>query len=215
MGNSGTMIDQPIPKTASPLRLGDAAPDFVARSTKGEFKLSDHRGRWLIFFSHPGDFTPVCTTEFVGLAKRKAAFDELDCALVGLSVDSLYAHLAWVQAIESRFDVTIDFPIIEDPSMAVGRAYGMIDESSTDAMAMRSAYYIDPKGIIRAITSYPHNVGRSADEMLRLVQALKAVEDGKSFAPEGWQPGEPLLAPPPDGSTGIDGDPDWFCRTMA
>ena len=214
MGNSGTMTDQPMPKTVNPPRLGDVAPDFVARSTKGEFKLSAHRGRWLIFFSHPADFTPVCTTEFVGLAKRRADLEALDCALAGLSVDSLYSHLAWVRAIESQFGVEIEFPIIEDPSMAVGRAYGMIDESSTDAMAMRAAYFVDPKGIIRAITNYPHNVGRSADEMVRMVAALKAVEDGKSFAPEGWQPGTSLLAPPPDGATAIDASPDWFCRTL-
>jgi peroxiredoxin (alkyl hydroperoxide reductase subunit C) len=204
---------QTLPATR-PIRLGDLAPDFVARSTRGEVKLSSYRGRWLIFFSHPADFTPVCTTEFIGLAKRRAAFDALDCALLGLSVDSLYAHIAWVQAIESQFGASIYFPIIEDPSMAIGRAYGMIGESSTDAMAMRSAFYIDPKGMVRAIISYPHNVGRSADEMLRLVSALKAVEDGKSFAPEGWQPGEPLLAPPPDGSDAITTDPNWFCRTL-
>lgn len=214
MENAEAMTDQPTLKAFSPLRLGDSAPDFMARSTKGAFKLSDYRGRWIIFFSHPADFTPVCTTEFVGLAKRKAAFEALDCALVGLSVDSLYAHLAWVQAIESRFGVAIDFPIIEDPSMAVGRAYGMIDNNSLDAMAMRSAFYIDPKGIIRAITSYPHNVGRSAEEMLRLVSALKAVEDGKSFAPEGWQPGQALLAPPPNDSAEATTAADWFCRTL-
>ena len=196
------------------VRIGDVAPDFVARSTKGEVKLSSYRGRWLIFFSHPADFTPVCTTEFVGLAKRQAAFDSLDCALVGLSVDSLYAHLAWIRAIEEQFGVAIQFPVIEDPSMAVGQAYGMIDESSTDAMAMRSAFFIDPNGVIRAVISYPPNVGRSADEMLRLVTALKAVEDGKGFAPEGWQPGTPLLAPPPDGSESLKEGADWFCQTL-
>ncbi len=214
MENAVTMSDQQTLKAANPLRLGDIAPDFMARSTKGAFKLSDYRGRWLIFFSHPADFTPVCTTEFVGLAKRKAAFEALDCALAGLSVDSLYAHIAWVQAIENRFGVAIDFPIIEDPSMAVGRAYGMIDNNSIDAMAMRSAFYIDPKGIIRANTSYPHNVGRSADEMLRLVSALKAVEGGKSFAPEGWQPGQALLAPPPNDCADVTSAADWFCRTL-
>lgn len=194
------------------IRIGDLAPDFVARSTKGEVKLSSYRGRWLIFFSHPADFTPVCTTEFIALARRQAAFEALDCALVGLSVDSLYAHLAWVRAIEEQFGVAIEFPIIEDPSMVVGRAYGMIDESSTDAMAMRSAYYIDPKGVVRAMTSYPHNVGRSADEMVRLVAALKAVEDGKGFAPEGWLPGTPLLLPPSDGNDAVDRGADWFCQ---
>lgn len=209
------MTEPPRPDLPPTVRIGDAAPDFVARSTKGEMKLSSYRGRWLIFFSHPADFTPVCTTEFVGLAKRQAQFDALDCALVGLSVDSLYSHLAWVRAIEAQFGVAIDFPIIEDPSMAVGHAYGMIDAASTDAMAMRSAYYIDPKGIIRAITSYPHNVGRSADEMLRLVAALKAVEDGKGFAPEGWQPGAPLLVPPSDGSKPLNDEADWFCQTQS
>jgi len=197
-----------------PLRLGDEAPDFLARSTQGEVRLSGFGGRWLIFFSHPADFTPVCTTEFVALARRQRAFEALDCALLGVSVDSLYAHLAWVQAIEAQFAVSITFPIIEDPSMAIGRAYGMIDNNSLDAMAMRSAFYIDPKGIIRAITSYPHNVGRSADEMLRLVSALKAVEDGKSFAPEGWQPGQALLAPPPNDSAEATTAADWFCRTL-
>jgi len=146
------------------------------------------------------------------LAKRQAAFDALDCALVGLSVDSLYAHLAWVRAIEAQFGVTIDFPIIEDPSMVVGRAYGMVDETSADAMAIRSTYFIDPKGVVRALTTYPHNVGRSADEMLRLVSALKAVDDTHNFTPEGWQPGAPLLMPPSDGSGPIDPAADWFCR---
>ncbi len=197
-----------------PLRIGDLAPDFIARSTRGQVRLSSYRGRWLVFFSHPADFTPVCTTEFVGLAARQAHFDALDCALLGLSVDSLYAHLAWVKAIEQQFGLAIEFPIIEDPSMAVGLAYGMVDGASTDAMAMRSAYFIDPDGIIRAITTYPHNVGRSADEMLRLVAALKAVADGKAFAPEGWQPGAALLAPPPDGSSPVQEGADWFCRKL-
>jgi peroxiredoxin (alkyl hydroperoxide reductase subunit C) len=206
------MTDPLVSQIQRPVRLGDPAPNFVARSTQGEIKLSDFRGRWLIFFSHPADFTPVCTTEFVALAKRQPAFEALDCALVGLSVDSLYAHLAWVRAIEAQFGVTIGFPIIEDPSMAVGRAYGMIDETSADAMAMRSAYFIDPEGIVRASTCYPHSVGRSADEMLRMVSALKAVDGGEGFAPEGWQPGDRLLDLPPEASAGVAKGPDWFCR---
>ncbi len=209
------MTELTIDNASRSLRIGELAPDFIARSTKGQVRLSAYRGRWLIFFSHPADFTPVCTTEFVGLAGLQAEFDALDCALVGLSVDSLYAHLAWVRAIERQFKVTIDFPIIEDPSMVIGHAYGMIDGASTDAMAMRSAYFIDPDGIVRAITTYPHNVGRSAAEMLRMVAALKAVQDGKAFAPEGWQPGTSLLAPPPDGSAGLDEGADWFCRPLA
>jgi peroxiredoxin (alkyl hydroperoxide reductase subunit C) len=206
------MLDVSAPVDTRAIRIGDVAPDFVARSTKGEIKLSSYRGRWLILFSHPADFTPVCTTEFIGLARHQAAFDALDCALVGLSVDSLYAHLAWVRAIKDHFEVEIEFPIIEDPSMVVGRAYGMVDEGSADAMAVRSTYFIDPTGVVRAVTSYPHNVGRSVDEMLRIVSALKAVDDRKGFAPEGWQPGAPLLVPPPDGSDLIDPAADWFCR---
>jgi peroxiredoxin (alkyl hydroperoxide reductase subunit C) len=209
---SETPISRPISQMHAPIRLGDLAPDFAARSTRGEVKLSAFRGQWLIFFSHPADFTPVCTTEFVSLARRQADFEALDCALLGLSVDSLYAHLAWVRAIEAQFGVAIEFPIIEDPSMAVGRAFGMIDDSSIDAMAMRSAFFIDPDGIVRAITCYPHNVGRSVDEMLRMLSALKAVEDGKGLAPEGWRPGAPLLNPPPDQCGDIGREPDWFCR---
>lgn len=213
--NDTQMTEPATTKPARSLRIGDFAPDFIARSTRGQIRLSSYRGRWLVFFSHPADFTPVCTTEFIGLSRHQAEFDALDCALVGLSVDSLYAHLAWVKAIEQQFGVTIEFPIIEDPSMAIGIAYGMIDGDSADATAMRSVYFIDPDGIIRAIISYPHNVGRSADEMLRLVAALKAVADGKGFAPEGWQPGAALLAPPPDGNGALDEGADWFCRPLA
>ncbi|WP_296676887.1 peroxiredoxin [Novosphingobium sp.] len=196
------------------MQIGDPAPDFSARSTEGEVKLSSYRGRWLIFFSHPGDFTPVCTTEFVALAKHQNAFEALGCALLGLSVDSLYSHFAWSRAIEQHFKVKIAFPIIEDPSMAIGRAYGMIDDRSPDAAAMRSAYFIDPSGIIRAIISYPHNVGRSVEEMLRLMTALQAVDDGNGLAPEGWQPGQALLATPAEGGAPLAEGPDWFCRPL-
>lgn len=211
----GFMTETLNPSPAGTIRIGDIAPDFIARSTKGEVRLSAYRGRWLIFFSHPADFTPVCTTEFIGLARLKAEFTALDCALLGLSVDSLYAHLAWVRAIEQQFAVTIDFPIIEDPSLVIGHAYGMIDATSTDAMAMRSAYFIDPLGVVRAVSCYPPNVGRSADEMLRLIAALQAVDNGQGFAPEGWQPGKPLLAPPPSKSADLPEGADWFCRPLA
>ncbi|MGC6331425.1 peroxiredoxin [Rhizorhabdus sp. FW153] len=192
-----------------PPRIGDPAPDFIARSTRGPFQLSQLRGRWVILFSHPADFTPVCSTEFVALARRRAAFDALDCQLVGLSVDSLYSHMAWVRALGDLFDVTIDFPVIEDPSMAIGRAYGMIGEEAADSMAMRTTFFIDPNGIIRATTSYPHNVGRSADEMLRLLNALQRVDASGRLTPEGWQPGGPVLLPPDERASDAA---DWFCR---
>jgi peroxiredoxin (alkyl hydroperoxide reductase subunit C) len=196
------------------LRIGDVAPDFEARTTHGPVKLSDYRGRWLLFFSHPADFTPVCTTEFVALARQQDKFDALDCALLGLSVDSLYAHLAWVRAIEDRFDVTISFPIVEDPSMAVGRAFGMIDENAADSAAMRTSYFIDPQGIIRATTCYPHNVGRSVDEMIRMLAALQLTDEKNILTPEGWQPGDDVLAIPPLSAKDISRDEDWFCHVV-
>ncbi|MDA3858252.1 MAG: peroxiredoxin [Roseovarius sp.] len=200
--------------TPGALRMGDAAPDFEARTTHGPIKLSNYRGRWLIFFSHPADFTPVCTTEFLALARHQDKFEALDCALLGLSVDSLYAHLAWVRAIEDRFGVKIGFPIVEDPSMAVGQAFGMIDENAVDSAAMRTSYFIDPEGIIRATTCYPHNVGRSVDEMLRMLSALQMADDGNVLIPEGWQPGEDVLEIPPLSANHISREVDWFCRSV-
>lgn len=196
----------------NPLRLGSLAPDFRARSTMGDFQLSTLRGQWVIFFSHPADFTPVCSTEFAALARRQAEFDALDCRLVGLSVDSLYAHIAWVRALRELFDVQISFPIIEDPTMAVGRAYGMIADDAADSMTMRSTFFIDPHGIIRATTAYPHNVGRSVDEMLRLLRALQRVDGATGLTPEGWTPGQPALLPAAESA---DAAPDWFCRLEA
>ena len=154
------------------LRIGDSAPDFAARSTTGEIRLSAFRGQWVILFSHPADFTPVCSTEFAALARRQREFDALGCQLIGLSVDSLYAHLAWVKALGEVFGVQVGFPIVEDASMVIGTAYGMIDDRSADSTTMRSTFYIDPAGVIRATTCYPHDVGRSVDEMLRLLAAI-------------------------------------------
>ncbi len=196
------------------LRIGDVAPDFEARTTRGPVKLSDYRGRWLIFFSHPADFTPVCTTEFVALARHQDQFEAMDCALLGLSVDSLYSHLAWARAIEEKFDVKIPFPIVEDPSMAVGRAFGMIDETAADSAAMRTSYFIDPDGVVRATTCYPHNVGRSVDEMIRLLAALQLTDKADVLIPEGWQPGDDVLQIPPLSATDINREDDWFCHRV-
>jgi peroxiredoxin (alkyl hydroperoxide reductase subunit C) len=154
----------------------------------------------------------VCTTEFVALAKSAAAFEATGCALLGLSVDSIHSHIAWVTAIKHKFGVNVPFPIIEDPSMTIGRAYGMIDDTAADSAAVRSTYFIDPDGIIRAITTYPHNVGRSVSEMLRLLYALQTTQSGAGLAPEGWQPGDKLLAMPIINSAEISGDDDWFCH---
>lgn len=202
-----TLLSPPIA-----LRMGDAAPDFEARSTKGPIRLSDYRDRWLVFFSHPADFTPVCTTEFVALAKAHDRFAAMGCALVGLSVDSLYAHLAWTRAIRELFSVEIPFPVIEDPSMVVGRTYGMIDETAENSAGVRATYFIDPKGIIRAITHYPLTMGRSIDEMVRMVAALQASYSSEKLAPADWQPGQPLLLP---ANEKAQQEPDWFCRSAA
>ncbi len=197
-----------LPAARSAPRMGDLAPDFEARTTQGMLRLSSLRGKWVLLFSHPADFTPVCTTEFVALAKAQPRFEAMGCVLVGLSVDSLYAHLAWTKAIRDLFGVEVGFPVVEDPSMAVGRAYGMIGEAARDSSAVRATYFIDPDGVIRAITHYPMTVGRSVEELVRTMAALQVAQGGDRLAPEGWQPGQPLLLPAtPD----TDGD-DWFCR---
>lgn len=201
--------------TTRQLRIGDIAPVFSARSTMGDVSLRQYRGKWLILFSHPADFTPVCTSEFVALAKAAEQFESRECALLGLSVDSLYSHLAWVAAIRERFGVHVPFPIIEDPSMAVGAAYGMIDPGAADSAAVRAVFFIDPDGVIRAMTWYPLSVGRSVDEMLRLLAALQRTARGDVLSPEGWRPGDDLLLPAPQNAIALDGlvgDEPWFYR---
>jgi peroxiredoxin (alkyl hydroperoxide reductase subunit C) len=177
----------------APPRMNDAAPGFTTRSTAGTITLSGYRGRWLVFFSHPADFTPVCTSEFIAFAKAQPDFDRLDCALLGLSVDSLHAHIAWIRDIQERFGVKVTFPILEDSSMVIARAYGMLDNAAPSSATVRATYVIDPAGIIRAIVWYPMNVGRSVKELLRLVAALQAADREDASTPEGWQPGQNLV----------------------
>lgn len=213
------MIDRFDNQQSRVLRIGEKAPDFSARTTMGDVTLSDYIGKWLVFFSHPADFTPVCTTEFIGLAKAADKFAAMNCALIGLSVDSLFAHIAWMHAIRDAFDINITFPVIEDPGMVVGRAYGMVDESSQDSATIRSTYFIDPEGVIRAMTTYPHNVGRSVDEMLRMVAALQRADGDHVLTPEGWHPGDDLLLPPAVVADSRDDAnsrrADWFCKWVA
>lgn len=178
------------------LRIGDSAPDFEARSTTGPIRLSDHKGRWLILFSHPADFTPVCTTEFVELARASNEFEARDCGLMALSVDSLFAHFAWLRVIRDRFGVEVRFPIVEDPTLVIGRAYGMVAPQDSDSATVRTTFFIDPVGTIRAMTCYPANIGRSIPEMLRMVDALQAIDARTGLAPANWQAGDPLLRPP-------------------
>lgn len=199
------------------LRIGDSAPDFEARSTIGPVRLSDYRGRWLVLFSHPADFTPVCTTEFVALAQEAQAFAARDCALMALSVDSLFSHFAWLRMIRDRFAVEVRFPILEDPTMVIGRAFGMVSEHDHDSAAVRTTFFIDPTGIIRAMTCYPANLGRSVPEMLRILDGLQAIDTHGALAPANWQQGETLLEQPTQNLDEIYAASDassWFLRHM-
>lgn len=197
------------------LRIGDMAPDFEARSTIGPIRLSDYRERWLILFSHPADFTPVCTTEFVELARRAEEFEARECALMALSVDSLFSHFAWLRIIRDRFDVEVRFPIVEDPTLVIGRAFGMVAPKDNDSATVRTTFFIDPTGIIRAMTCYPANMGRSIPEMVRMLDALQAIDAQDALAPANWHPGEPLLRSPTqdlDEVFAAKDSTDWFLR---
>ena len=197
--------------------LHEPAPSFHARTTQGDRGLEDYRGRWLIFFAHPADFTPVCASEFIAFSKVYDRFQELGCDLLGLSVDSLFAHLAWIANIKERFGVEVPFPIVEDPSMAVAQAYGMLHPGAHTSATVRATFVIDPEGVIRAIIWYPMNVGRNVDELLRLVTALQTSDKSDVFTPEGWRPGDPVLVPPPlvarnGKGTATAGQTDWYFR---
>jgi peroxiredoxin 2/4 len=201
-----------------PLVIGAAAPAFSTRTTMGSRSLSDYRGRWLVFFSHPADFTPVCTSEFIAFSKSHRDFEAIGCDLLALSVDSLFSHIAWVRAIADDFNVDVPFPIAEDPSMAIAAAYGMIHSDAVDSATVRSTFVIDPNGIIRAILWYPMSIGRSVKEILRLVEALQVSDTHAVSTPEGWEKGDDIIVVPSldlreaseQSSTG--GGP-WFYRT--
>ena len=178
-------------------RLNEPAPEFSAPTTHGVKKLSDYKGKWLVLFSHPADFTPVCTTEFIAFAKRHADFQALNCELLGLSIDSHYSHIAWERNIKEKFGVEIPFPIIEDISMNVATAYGMVHPGASDTQAVRATFFIDPEGTLRAMVYYPMSNGRSIAEFVRLMQALQTADANKVATPEGWQPGDKVIVPPP------------------
>ncbi len=178
-------------------RLNEPAPAFTAPTTHGKKSLEDYRGRWVVLFSHPADFTPVCTTEFMGFAKAWPEFQSLNCDLLGLSIDSTFSHVAWARNIEEKFGVEIPFPIIDDLSMEVAAAYGMIMPGASDTSTVRTTFFIDPEGILRAMIYYPMSNGRSIDEFLRLIKAMQTSDKHKIATPEGWQPGDDVIVPPP------------------
>ena len=177
--------------------LGEPAPDFNAETTFGALKLSDLKGKWVVLFSHPADFTPVCTTEFLAFAAVYDEFKALNTQLVGLSVDSVSAHLAWIHAIKEKMGVDIPFPVIADLSMNIARTYGMIHEGQSTTATVRTVFFIDDKGIMRAMIYYPLQNGRFIPEILRLVRALQTTDANKVSTPANWQPGEKVVVPPP------------------
>lgn len=181
-------------------RLNEPTPDFDVKTTHGIRKLADYKGKWLILFSHPADFTPVCTTEFIAFAKAYPTFQKLNCELLGLSIDSNYAHMAWVRNINEKFGIDIPFPIIEDLSMRVAHAYGMIQPGASDTSAVRSTFVIDDKGFLRAMVYYPMSNGRSISEFVRLITAMQTSDKNGVATPEGWQPGDKVIVPPPQTS---------------
>ena len=178
-------------------RLNEPAPSFDALTTDGRKTNEDYKGKWLILFSHPADFTPVCTTEFMAFANRADDFAALNTELLGLSIDSHYAHIAWMRSIKDTFGVEIPFPVIADLDMKVAQAFGMIQPGASDTQAVRATFIIDPEGILRAMVYYPMTNGRSVDEFLRLVKALQTSDENKVATPENWQPGEDVIVPPP------------------
>jgi peroxiredoxin (alkyl hydroperoxide reductase subunit C) len=186
-----------IQTTPAMPRLNEPAPAFDAPTTHGRKTLEDYRGQWLVLFSHPADFTPVCTTEFIAFAKRHADFKALGCELLGLSIDSNFSHIAWERNIKEKFGVEIGFPIIADLSMQVAKAYGMIQPGASDTSAVRATFIIDPNGVLRAMVYYPMSNGRSIDEFVQLVKALQTSDEHGVATPEGWQPGDKVIVPPP------------------
>lgn len=185
---------------ASLPRINTPAPAFEAKSTHGVIKLGDYtsQGKWVMLFSHPADFTPVCTTEFVEFARHKEEFDKRNVQAVGLSIDSVYAHIAWVRNIEQNFGVKVWFPVIADLDQKVARAYGMVHEAVSDTATVRAVFFIDPKGMIRALMYYPMSLGRNIEEVLRVFDALQTADQNACATPANWKPGEMvIIAPPP------------------
>ncbi len=179
-------------------RIGDAAPNFTAASTKGPIKLSTFaKDKWIVLFSHPADFTPVCTTEMSGFATRKKEFDALNTELLGLSIDSIHAHLGWVSNVKEKTGVYFDFPIIADLDMKVSKLYGMLQPNESETAAVRAVFFIDPAKKIRLIMYYPLNVGRNMDEILRALKALQVSDEYKVALPLDWTPGQKVIVPPP------------------
>ena len=190
-------------------RIGDKAPEFKAVTTQGDINFpGDYAGNWVILFSHPADFTPVCTSEFITFASMESRFEEAGCKLVGLSVDGLYSHIAWLRTIKDKIEykgmknVEINFPLIEDITMEVAHKYGMLQPGESSTKAVRAVFFIDPKGIIRAVIYYPLSMGRNFEEIYRALIAMKTADAFSVATPADWQPGDDVIVPTA-GSCGV------------
>ncbi|MGB3799787.1 MAG: peroxiredoxin [Lewinella sp.] len=211
-------------------RIGDKAPEFKAVTTQGEINFPDkYKGKWIILFSHPADFTPVCTSEFMTFAKRQPEFEALNCQLVGLSIDGLHSHIAWLRTIREKIEfkgmknMEVTFPLIEDITMEVAKKYGMVQPGESTTQAVRAVFFIDPKGIVRAVIYYPLSLGRNFDELKRALIAMQTADAYGIATPADWQPGDDVIIPPA-GSCGVAKDRmeskeegvtcyDWFFCT--
>ena len=207
--DEGSAISFPI--------IGEPAPDFEAETTHGPLKLADLKGKWVVLFSHPADFTPVCTTEFLAFAAIHDELKALNVQLVGLSVDSVSAHLAWVHAIKEKMGVAIPFPVIADLNMKVAKKYGMIQPGQSSTASVRCVFFIDDKGIMRAMIYYPLQNGRYMPEIIRLVKALQTTDKFKVSTPANWQPGDKVVVPAPKTAAEMEKRPtegyeckDWY-----
>ncbi|WP_342306490.1 peroxiredoxin [Methanolobus sp. ZRKC5] len=203
--------------------IGDSAPSFTAETTAGAISFPrDYKGKWVIFFSHPADFTPVCTTEFMTFAGMQDDFKTLNAELLGLSIDSIYAHIAWLRTIKEKIEykgmkeVEITFPVIADLKMDIAKKFGMVQPNASDTQAVRAVFMIDPKAKIRAILYYPLSNGRNMDEVRRLLLAMQKSDAENVATPANWQPGDDVIIPPP-GSCGTakerveSKDEDTYC----
>lgn len=185
----------PVPRSLP--RIGDPAPQFTAETTFGTLKLEDFEGSWLILFSHPADFTPVCTTEFLAFAEIQPELRKMNCELMGLSVDSVYSHIAWVRNIKEKMGVEISFPIIADLNKEVAALYGMVNPGESKTETSRAVFIIDDRQIVRAIIYYPLTTGRNMQEILRVVRALQTTDENGVATPANWEPGQQVIMPPP------------------
>lgn len=191
-----TTIEEPEVRAALP-RLNEPAPAFDAVTTHGQLKLSDYEGGWLILFSHPADFTPVCTTEFIAFAEIYPELQKRGTELLGLSIDSVTAHIAWVRNIEEKAGVKIPFPIIADLDRRVAIAYGMVMPGESTTETSRCVFVIDPKGTLRAMIYYPLSTGRNMEEIVRLIDALQTADANGVATPANWRPGDKVVLPAP------------------